>query len=319
LEDALALAERERIERFAVPDTRADKARRAKALYGVTWMHIGTMGTATLRRELEESLRLWRELGDTWWMAVVSELLGLVMCGEGAFQAARARLEEGVSLARELEDPWPLALCLVRLGDSLTRTDVAAALRLLEEGVAVARRAGDKSVLSEGLRTLGSVYYVEGDLTAAAEVAEEALAEAHAIGSLVNVLLALYELVVLACLRNDPAKAKGYCVEFWALGRERGSPLAFMFAPVAFGFVAIFSGRPRGGGRLWAAFEPFALQHGMKFNVEGEPFFMAYQQALEKAQAQLDPAAFEAAWVEGQQMTLEQALAFATENESEAS
>src|SRR5262249_38086646 len=44
LEDALALAERERIERFAVPDTRADKARRAKALYGVTWMHIGTMG-----------------------------------------------------------------------------------------------------------------------------------------------------------------------------------------------------------------------------------------------------------------------------------
>jgi hypothetical protein len=57
----------------------------------------------------------------------------------------------------------------------------------------------------------------------------------------------------------------------------------------------------------------------MNFNVEGEPVFMAYKQAIEKAQAQLDPAAFEAAWAVGQQMTLEQALALATENESEES
>jgi predicted ATPase/transcriptional regulator with XRE-family HTH domain len=316
LDRALALTERERIEQFAVADTRADMARRAKALYGMAWMQVGTIGMATLRRDLEESLRLWRELGDTWWMAVASELIGFVMCGEGDFQAARARLEEGVSLAREIEDPWPLALCLVRLGDNLTRTDLAAAHRLLGEGVAVARRAGDKSVLSEGLRKLGSVYYVEGDLTAATQVTEEALAEARALGSLVNVWLAMYELIVLACLQNDLAKAEGYCAEFWARGRETGSPVAFLFAPVTFGFVAIFSGRPRRGVRLLAAFEPFALQHGWKFNVEGEPFFMAYQQAVEKAQAQLDPAAFEAAWAEGLQMTWEQALASTTEGES---
>jgi hypothetical protein len=129
----------------------------------------------------------------------------------------------------------------------------------------------------------------------------------------VNVFLALYELVVLACLQNDLAKAEGYCAEFWARGSETGNPVAFMFAPVAFGFVAIFSGQPRRGVRLLAAFELFALQHGMKLNVEGEPFFMAYRQALEKAQAQLDPAAFEAAWAKGQQMTIEQALGFATD------
>jgi predicted ATPase/transcriptional regulator with XRE-family HTH domain len=324
LDHALALSDRERIEKGAVADARADMAWRAKALYGVAWMHIGTIGTgtigtATVRRELEESLRLWRKLGDTWWMAVTSELIGFALCGEGDIETARARLEEGVSLARQIEDPWPLALCLICLGDSLTRTDLAAARRLLEEGVLVARRAGDKSVLSEGLRNLGSVYYMEGDLTAATQVTEVALAEARAIGSPVNVLLALYELVVLSCLQNDPARASEYCLEFWALGRETGSPLAFMFALVTFGFVDIFSGRPRRGVGLLAAFEPFALQHGMKFNVEGEPVFMAYKQALEKAQAQLDQAAFEAAWTEGQRMTLEQALALATENESEAS
>jgi len=46
---------------------------------------------------------------------------------------------------------------------------------------------------------------------------------------------------------------------------------------------------------------------------------MVFKQALEKAQAQLGPAAFQAAWAEGQQMTLEQALALATENEGEDS
>jgi hypothetical protein len=35
---------------------------------------------------------------------------------------------------------------------------------------------GDRSVLSEGLRELGELYAMEGNLTAAARVGEEALA-----------------------------------------------------------------------------------------------------------------------------------------------
>ena len=45
----------------------------------------------------------------------------------------------------------------------------------------------------------------------------------------------------------------------------------------------------------------------------------ALETALETARMQLDPATFEAAWAEGQQMTMEQAIALATENESEDS
>jgi hypothetical protein len=41
-----------------------------------------------------------------------------------------------------------------------------------------------------------------------------------------------------------------------------------------------------------------------------------YWQNLDMARAQLDPATFETAWAEGQQMTVEQALALATEGES---
>jgi len=141
---------------------------------------------------------------------------------------------------------------------------VVAARRILEEGVAVARNAGDKSVLSEGLRKLGSLYYLEGDLTAAARVTQEARAEARMIGSIYSVFLALLQLVTISCLQNDLARAKGYCFEFWALGRETGSLFAAGFALWVFGLVAIFGGELERGVRLLAALEVLFSQHGLK-------------------------------------------------------
>jgi predicted ATPase/class 3 adenylate cyclase len=310
LEDALALSEREQSKKVAagkyIP-THVEKAQRAKALYATGMPYLVTLNLKRARTMVEESLRLWRELEDKWWMAVALELAGYIIG------------TEGVSLAREVADPWPLAMCLIRLGDLLKQTDVAGAHRILEEGVAVARSVGDKSVLSEGLRELGPLYYSEGDLTAAASVIEGALAEARAIGSIVQVGFALLQLVVISCLRNDPAKAKGYCLELWALARESGATLVAGTALLAFGLAASFGGEPGQGVRLLAATDLMLRQRGSKFltSAEGDPLVMVYKQALEKAQAQLGPAAFGTAWAEGQKMTMEQAIALATENESE--
>ena len=175
-------------------------------------------------------------------------------------------------------------------------------------------------LLSEGLRELGSLYYGTGHLTEAASLIEEALAEARTIGSIFSEVVALSELVSISCLQNDLAKAKGYCLESWAIGKETGSPFVVVFALIGFGIAASFGREPGKGARLLAALERMLSQRGVKFtSAEGSPFLKVYKQALEKAQAQLGPAAFEAAWAEGQQMTLEQAIALATENKSENS
>jgi predicted ATPase/class 3 adenylate cyclase len=322
LEDALVLSEREQSKNVAagiyVP-TRTEKAQRAKVLYGAVMGYFSNMNVKRARTVFEESLRLWRELGDKWWMAAVLQFAGIVMGMEGDVQTALARDEEGVLLAREVGDPWLLASCLIRLGDDLkvTGTDMAAARRSLEEGVAVARRIGDKAVLSEGLRELGSVYYGTGHLTEATSVIEEALAEARVIGGIFSVLLALAELVIISCLQNDPAKAKGYCLELWAIGKETGSPFMALFALIASGLAASFGGEPGKGARLFAATDVMLRQSGVNVTSGNSPFIKVYQQALEKVQAQLGTAAFQVAWAEGQQMTMEQAIALATENESE--
>jgi predicted ATPase/DNA-binding XRE family transcriptional regulator len=323
LNDALMFTEREQRERLAraekhVP-TRMETAHRAKALYGATLSHFGDMDVKKARALVEESLRLWRELGDKWWTAVALELAALLMSVGPDVKRALAYLEEGVSLARELEDPYPLAVCLIRFGDALKPLGQAAKARpYLEEGVALARRIGDKAVLSEGLRELGSLYYTGGDLMVAVSLTEEALANARAIGSLLTVFLALMQLVIISCLQNDPVKAQGYCRELWALGKDTGSPFAAAFALLTFGLAASVSGKLQPGVRLLAATQVLLARFGINPG-EGDATTMVMRQVLEKAQAQLGHAAFEAAWAEGQQMTMEEALALATEGEGEDS
>jgi non-specific serine/threonine protein kinase len=324
LNDALAFVEREQSKKVAAgkyTPTHVEMAHRAKALYGATLSQFGTMDLKRARTMVEESLRLWRALGDKWWTAVALELAALIASVGTEYEMALGYLEEGMSLARQIEDPWPLAVCLVRMGDALKpKGQAAAAFPFLEEGVAVARRVGDKIVLSEGLRELGSLYYAEGNLTEAAALTEEALANARIIGALLSIFLALFQLVIIACLQNDPTKAKRYCLELWALGKDTGSPFASVFALITFGLAATFGEELGKGVRLLAAVERLAHQFGMNFGgAEGEPVFRVYRQALAKAEVQLGLESFQAAWAEGQQMTMEQALALATANESEDS
>ena len=290
-------------------------AQRAKVLYGAGRIRFFSLfDPHTSRMIVEESLRLWYELGDTWWRAVALEHLGFMLMAE-EIQTARARLEEGVALARQVEDRWPLAICLIRLAGSM-RTDHAAARRIREEGVAVARSVGDKSVLSQGLIGLVTDHLLEGNFTTAAPVAAEALAEARAIGSATHVMLSLLQLVIITCFQGDRAKAKGYCLQVLAFARETGSPQWLLMVLFAFGVAACFSGQPRRGARLLVAAVTLLGQSGIEIRDESERDVMVLKQALERAQ-QLDPAAFEAARAEGQQMTLEQALALATENASQ--
>ena len=100
-----------------------------------------------------------------------------------------------------------------------------------------------------------------------------------------------------------------------------GSPRGLLLVLFAFGVAACFGGEPLRGVRLLAATETLLRQSGINIRAEGMRDLMMLKQALdaslETAHAHLDPLAFEVAWAEGQQMTLEQALALATENASQ--
>jgi tetratricopeptide (TPR) repeat protein len=318
--EALAGAERAQGEKAALLDALpgdAAQAHRAKALHGAAWYQLVTLDAQMARTLVAEALSIWRELRDRWWIAVELELEALIMTFQQEVQPAFARLEEGVALARQIEDPWVLATCLIRFGDALKPQGQAAAARpYLEEGVALARGVGDRMLLSEGLRELGSTIYAEGNLEVAASLTAEALTLGRAIGSMPHILLALHQSVVLACLQGDPAKARGFCAEILEFGEYVGSLFGAAFVLACFGLVACVGGEPgKGVPMLAVAIRLIGQPGGMDLlSAEGDPMTRVYMQALEKAQAQLDPVAFQAAWNEGQHMTVEQALALATED-----
>ena len=321
LDEALTLSAREQ------KGTIEEKRQRAKALYGSGRIRAMTgLDMQTSRTLVEESLRLSRELGDKWWMAVALENLGFISNILGDVPAARAQLEQGVSLAREVGDPWLLALCLERLAGVVERTDAVAGCRIREEGVALARTVGDRSVLSEGVGDLAPFYLLEGNFTKAAALAEEALAAAREIGDFIHIMLSLLMLTSVTCLQGDTEKAKGYCFQGLDLARDSGFMEWLTLVVLGFGVVAIFSGQSGRGVRLFAVANVVIRQRGVNLlDLEGQgeggrsPGFIMIKQVLDKAQAQLGPEAFQMAWAEGQQMTLEEAIALATEDESEDS
>jgi non-specific serine/threonine protein kinase len=320
LDEALTGAQREQGEQSAAgiaPASRVEIAHRAKALLGAAWSHFAAFDLAGARTIIEESLRLLRTLGDLWWTAAALDLEAVLLLYTADHRAALACLEESVALARELEDPWLLATCLTRFGYVLKLGgDAARAHSYLEEGIALARRAGDRILLSEGLRVAGSLYYAEGNLSAAASLTAESLALGRAIGSTPHIFLALFQLVIIACLQSDPAQAKRHSVEAWALGKETGFRLATVFALIGFGVADCFSGQLERGVRLLAATDLLFRQGGMNFAIaESEPMVAVYKQALARAQEQLSLAAFEAVWAEGKLLTIEQAMALVTEVE----
>src|SRR5262249_20935977 len=159
------------------------------------------------------------------------------------------------------------------------------------------RRVGDKSLLSDGLRELGPLYMLDGDFGAAARVTEEALAEARAIGSMVYIFLALLQLILIASAQNEPVKAREYCSEVWVFACDSWSAFAAVFALLGFGMAACFDGELGRGVSLLAAFDTYLRQSGMIFTFEADPTYKVIQKALKRAEAQLGPAAFEAAWV----------------------
>jgi len=317
LDEALALAAREQSERIAAGEytsTRAETAWRAKALFAAGRLRFAALFNPVVSRTMvEESLHLWRELGDKWWMAVALEHKGYMLTVEADFQTSRACLEEGVALAREVADRWPLARCLVRLASPLLQIDVAASHRMCEEGVATARSVGDRHILCHGLSELAFSYFLKGDLAAAAVVAEESWMEARAIGSVTYIFLSLFRLTVITCLQGDLAKGKGYCAEMLTVAREKGLDFGNALVLIPFAYVAIFSGQPQRGARLLGAVEGSFGQRGFKL-ASSDLFRRVHKQALEMARAQLAPATFETALQEGRALTLEQALALATED-----
>ena len=117
---------------------------------------------------IEESIRLFGELGDERGTALAVGSAGIAAVSEKRYEEGIALLEEAGSLYRKLGDEWGLTAVLVSAaGAWLALGDHGRAQQTAGEGLALARKPGDRTGISIALHVLATPPETIRRLTAA--------------------------------------------------------------------------------------------------------------------------------------------------------
>jgi predicted ATPase/class 3 adenylate cyclase/DNA-binding CsgD family transcriptional regulator len=254
----------------------------------------------------EESLTLFRELGDQRGIALSLNVLGYVARMTGDYAAARSMCEESLAIFRQKEDKWSIAETLYFLASMATfQGDHATARTMITEGLVLFRKMGDQRGIAYSLNTMGLVSLLEGDAEAARLLQEESLAICKALGDRMGIAYALSSLGGLGLLQGNYVAAHTMYEESLAIAIPSGDKWFTAVCLEGFGRVVAAQEHPAWGVRLWSVAHSLREAIGTPMS----PIERAVQEhSIAAARIHLGEEMFEATWAEGRTMTLEQAL-----------
>ncbi len=196
---------------------------RAKAVYGVGVLAFDQGDYERAQDLWQESLALYRGLGDKLGVASSLNGLALLLRNRGDHARAVALLEESLALCQELGQKGVLAETLYILALTVRRVgDYGRARGLFEESVTLWREIKDKSGLAKSLTGLGVVARFQGDYAWAKTLHEESLALSRELGHNSEIAQALIGLGGVSLDQGDYERARTLCEECLILCRELG-------------------------------------------------------------------------------------------------
>jgi predicted ATPase/DNA-binding CsgD family transcriptional regulator len=248
---------------------------RAKALF-VAGMMANYQGDHLSAEPLvQESLRLFKELGDKVGTAYALSNAGYVALGRERYQQAIAVIEEAADLFLEEGEKWGAAIELGFLAVAWrNQGDHERARRLAERALAISREIGERQASTSALYTLAILAQTEGQDERARNLFEEGLRLSAELGN---------EADVAHCLKG----------------------LASMYGA---------EGKIVRAARLWGA-EEALLEKLEDAVYTYLPDRALHRSQVAAARSQVDEAAWTAAWTEGRTMSLGQAVEYALEQE----
>jgi predicted ATPase/class 3 adenylate cyclase/DNA-binding CsgD family transcriptional regulator len=292
----------------------------------------------------QESLALFREIGDTQGMGDATFHLAHIAFARWDLAAARKRFEESLVFLQEIGDKtliaWALgALALV----VLYQGEYARVHPLAEQARAICREIGDTTGVTMSLMTLARAVFWQGDLVRAQTFAEEGLSRAWETGSTSAEALALALGGEVALAQGETTTARLRIEQSHTRWQKVGNQgmlastrallakvlavegdhtaartiyeesllrdLAIVdIAPTVEGLAVVVAEQ---GETIWAIrLRAAAAALRDSLGTPLPPVCRAdYEHSLAAARAQLGEQAFAVAWAEGQSMTWEQALA----------
>jgi predicted ATPase/DNA-binding CsgD family transcriptional regulator len=197
---------------------------RAKALETNVFVALNQGDTARAEALGEQSLALYRQLGDKQGIAVALVRLGVIARTKGNLVAARSSFEEALVLYREMAHTGNIAWVLFHLGLLEERQGTFARARArFEESLALFREVGDKKGMINTLYWLAWMLLYQDEAKMAAAFLEEGCKQAREIGYYVGLADCLRALCEVALNQGDPVAAHARAEESLKVLREIGA------------------------------------------------------------------------------------------------
>jgi non-specific serine/threonine protein kinase len=228
---------------------------------------------------------------------------------QGDYEIAERLGRQSVTLSREINEPRVAAYGLKTLASLATdRARHAEAQPLLVECLSLARDIGDRALLAHVLINLAVVAHALGDSERAFRAFDESLAIARDIGDELCASQVLRYRGRAACKEGMVALAEDSLIESLALAQALQAPVDVAKTLEAFAELALAKRTPARAARIAGATERLRaeVQTPMPPDEQAD-----YRRAVAVARAAMDRAAFETAWNEGREMTLEDAVKYA--------
>jgi predicted ATPase/transcriptional regulator with XRE-family HTH domain len=328
---------------------------RARALAGVGWLAHRQNDFEHAAAWLEESVALYRTLGQTAGIADVLINRGLVAHAQGDYARAATLLEEAVALRRAAGGGAGLGTAVAWLGlIAREQGDYARSAALYEECLAIHRALDDRGGAATALLGLSDIARDQGDATRAERYGTESLALFRELGERWGSACSLNNLGLAAAQRGNLVRATALLEESLALFRALGIAGSIAEELIGLGRVLVAQGEVRRAATLLAEGLRLVLAAGPRWLVAagleglaeagaaggeaaraarllgtaaalratmGAPLRPAdrpgYHSAEAAARAALDEEAFAAAWAAGAALRLEQAVTEALEGQGD--
>jgi tetratricopeptide (TPR) repeat protein len=280
---------------------------RAKVLSGAGTQSFYQADYPAARAFYEESLAIFRELGDRSGIAWSLTNLGNVAYEQADYVAGKAMYEQSLAIYREVGDRSGIAAALVNMGtEAGNQGDYPAANALREESLAIHRELGDRRGIGTSLTGLGYVALNQGDYPAARALLEESLAIHRELGDRFGIAASLRNLGYVVLYQGDYPAARALLEESLAIRRGLGDRHGIPYSLEGLAAVAASLRDSLRAARIWGATERSRAEIGMPLPPCERP---GYDRCVAAARiASGDDAAFDSAWQVGRGLTLDQAI-----------
>jgi predicted ATPase/Tfp pilus assembly protein PilF len=206
----------------------ASPAVRASALVGAGRLLIHQGDYERAGELTDESLSLYRQLGDEQGISRSLHALGVSHLEQGRYEQARALVEESLTLNRELRDPWAIAMSLATLGKvAHEQGDYQRAAQLYEEVRVLFQELGVKDAYATTLNNLGRLACDQGDYGGATRLYEEGLAVSGEISDQWDMSYSLEGLATVAGAQGRTERA----ARLWAAAERLREAIGVTLSP----------------------------------------------------------------------------------------